>query len=205
MFARKPESEAQWKEIFSDPETAERYAKKSEKTAPMMYGAFLKELAAIMSSISPGSADTALNVLDVGAGPGILTAMIAQQYPNAKITALEPAPSMITVARDYIKQKEIQDRVRFVTGDAMNSSDLQELGTFDLACCVYTLHFFKQPEHAIHNILDVIKDGGTLHFFDMRRVWWLAWMPGNDTFRRSLKASYTPREVRDILERAGIS
>lgn len=208
MFARKPESEEEWNAVFSDPATAQRYARKSEKTAPMMYGAFLNELAALVSSLSspsPGSAREALHVLDVGAGPGVLTSMVAAHYPHAQITALEPSPSMIAAGEEYIKQKGLAERVRFAAGNAMSRNDLHPLGTFDLVYCVYTLHFFKQPEQAIHNLLGLLNAEGALCFFDMQRVWWLAWMPGNDTFRRSLRASYTPREVRAIFERAGIS
>jgi ubiquinone/menaquinone biosynthesis C-methylase UbiE len=196
MFERNTEYLHDYEGTFADEETVRRYSEKSEEHIGQMYGGFLKQLAPLNRGES---------WLDVGAGPGILTASVAQQYPRAQITALEPSEPMVAFGKTHVAEKELQDRISFVVGGADNEAVLETTGPFDLIYSCYTLHFFHDPERCIHNLLGRLNEGGTLFFYDIQRAWWLAWVPLHNAFFRSLRAAYVLPEVREIMQRAGIA
>ena len=54
-------------------------------------------------------------VLDLGAGTGILSAMIAEAFPKSRLTLFDVTPEMLMIARARLKP--LGKRVRFVTAD----------------------------------------------------------------------------------------
>jgi tRNA (cmo5U34)-methyltransferase len=56
------------------------------------YGAALAQL--------PAERDDALDVLDLGAGTGLLSALVAHAYPRARFVLVDLAPDMLAVARE---------------------------------------------------------------------------------------------------------
>jgi tRNA (cmo5U34)-methyltransferase len=54
-------------------------------------------------------------LLDLGAGTGFLSAMIAEAFPKARLTLFDLTPEMLAIAR--IRLKSLGKRVRFVTAD----------------------------------------------------------------------------------------
>jgi SAM-dependent methyltransferase len=46
--------------------------------------------------------------------------------------------------------------------------------------------------------------GGILLIHDLKRVWWLYWIPSQEGFITSIRAAYTPAEIRDLLTRMGV-
>jgi ubiquinone/menaquinone biosynthesis C-methylase UbiE len=189
MFERKPEMHEE--EFFASRERARAYAGMAEKSG-FMYRDFLKGLAAL---------EPAGRVLDVGAGPGVLASLVAQQHPEVHITALEVSDQMVEAGREYVAQKGHQERIQFVQGNAANQEVVRGLGTFDLVYCTYTLHHFKAPERVLKNLLSVVQDPGTLHIYDLRRVWWLYWIPLRSGFIDSIRAAYVASEVQDLAQR----
>jgi len=53
-------------------------------------------------------------VVDLGCGPGHLTAMLAQRWPGARVVGVDDSPAMIEAARAH----EAASRVEFVLADA---------------------------------------------------------------------------------------
>jgi len=182
--------------FFSDPQNVLHYANKARRTARFMYSTCLSEIATLNISGC---------YLDVGAGPGVLATLVAQQHPDVQITALEPAPQMVSYGKDYVTEQGLADRITFVTGNANDPALLNTLGTFDLVYCTYTLHFFQQPETVIHNLLNTLNTGGILYFFDLRRVEWITRLPLNSGTLNAIRTSYDIAEVQAILQRAGIA
>ena len=64
----------------------------------------------------------------------------------------------------------------------------------------YALHHWEDAETVIGNLLRATADGGTLLIHDLRRVWWLYWVPSREGFFTSIRAAYTPEEARDLLD-----
>ncbi len=142
--------------------------------------------------------------LEVGAGPAILTAIVAQAIPQVNITAIELSPDMITVAREEVESQGVGDRIDFVEGDAADAALLDRLGKFDLVYSNYSLHHWDEPEMVIKNLLRAVAPGGVLFIHDLKRVWWLYWIPLREGFFTSIRAAFIPEEIRDLLTKAGV-
>lgn len=56
------------------------------------------------------------SLLDVGAGPGTYTIAFLKDHPETRATVFD-LPPVIDVARIYVEQEELQDRVSFVEGN----------------------------------------------------------------------------------------
>jgi tRNA (cmo5U34)-methyltransferase len=63
----------------------------------------------------PFDRDAQIDVLDLGAGTGLLAALIADVYTGARITLVDVAPEMLARARDRFAADP--DRVRFAVSD----------------------------------------------------------------------------------------
>ena len=188
MFKRKVEIHQE--EAFEGLESARRYAESAQKST-RRYLAFLERLETL---------GIEGRYLDVGAGPGILTGLVARKFPQVEITALEPSEAMVSVGQDYLKSQGLQDRIDYVLGDAADETLIQSLGTFDLIFSTYTLHHWEQPRRVIDNLLAARADDGLLFLHDLRRVWWLYWIPVQNGFFQSIRGAYMPAEIEELLQ-----
>jgi SAM-dependent methyltransferase len=175
-------------------ESARRYAEMAERL-PVQYKGFLKELKAL---------GIKSRYLEIGPGPGVLAAIIAQDNPDIQITGVELSPNMASVAREHVGRKGLGGRVQFVVGDAEDEDLINALGKFDLVYGTYTLHHWKDPKKVIRNLTSAVADGGVLYLYDLRRVWWLYWVPIHNGFWHSIRAAYVAREVRRMFQELGI-
>ena len=191
MFKRKSESNQD--EFFSSIDDARNYAESAKKSM-MRYKAFLANL-------------QSLNIkgkyLEVGVGPGVLTVEIARTYPGVEITALELLPDMVTVGREYVAENKLDNRIKFVVGDVEDEKFLHSLGEFDLVYSTYSLHHWANPDKAIINLYSAVNKGGMLYIYDLRRVWWLYWIPIKNGFFNSIRSSYLLDEIRLMLRELG--
>lgn len=188
--------EEKHQEAISGMESAKQYAEMARKSPRMRYRGFLKE---IKSLHIKGK------YLEIGAGVGILTAMIAEEDPDVHITAVEISSDMVTVAQEYIAEKKLQNRIHFVVGDASDEKIVRKLGKFDLVYCTFTMHHWKDPEKVICNLLKAVENKGILFIHDLKRVWWLYWLPIHNGFFDSIRAAYTPSEIKAIFQKLGIN
>ncbi len=73
-------------------------------------------------------------ILDIGAGTGLLSAMLLERYPSATITLLDISEKMLAVARERFRNRE---NVFFRSGD-YSRADLG--GPYDLVCSALSIH-----------------------------------------------------------------
>jgi len=139
--------------------------------------------------------------LDVGAGPGIQAVLVARRNPDVRITALEISSDMVEVGKEYVAREGLEAQIQYVIGDAADSELLDELGQFDLVYSVHSLHHWEHPRHIIENCLGVTADDGTLLIHDLRRVWWLYWVPIHNGLFDSIRAAYVSTELRGMLDK----
>ena len=182
--------------VITGIERARDYAERHKKYAGLMYRDLLMTIKAL--SISG-------RCLDVGAGPGLQAIMVASENPNMSVTAVDLSPDMAAVAGDYIRESRLEDRVSYVVGDVGDEKMLEKLGKFDLVYSTFSLHHWDAPEKSIRNLWKSVADNGMLYLYDFKRIGWLCSLSLKMNEMKSMKASFTPDEVRSMFKRLGVS
>ena len=85
-------------------------------------------------------------------------------------------------------------------GDAADSELVQSLGTFDLIYSTYPLHHWENPGKVIENLMASLTEDGVLFLHDLRRVWWLYWIPSQSGFFKPIRGAYIAPEIEDLLK-----
>ncbi len=187
--------EEQQNEAFTGIENARKYAEEAEKSSKMRFGGFLKRL-------------NNLNIdgkyLEIGAGSGVLAAMIAKNNKDIDITAIEPSPDMITVANEYIEKENLTTQIKFIKGNITEDAFLEKLGKYDLIYSTLSLHHWDDPKKTIMNLMKLLNENGALMIFDLKRVWWLYWVPSQSGFYKSIRAAYIKHELEEMLSSINI-
>jgi ubiquinone/menaquinone biosynthesis C-methylase UbiE len=144
--------------------------------------------------------------LEIGCGPGYQTARVADNHPESRIQALEPSAEMIAIAKSYLKQQGLANRVGFTQGTAEDEKTVGSLGQFDLIYSTFSLHHWKDPVRAIRNLHDALGDEGVLLIHDFERHWLTYYFPVRRRgLAESLRASFTAHEIATIADQAGLN
>jgi len=183
-------------EAISDIDNARKYAERHKKYAGLMYRGILKDIKANHISGS---------YLEMGAGPGLLAVMVARQNPEINITAIDLSPDMATVANEYISKNGLENRIRYLAGDVNDEEMLQRLGKFNFVYSTFSMHDWKAPENSLRNLWNRVEDKGMLYIYDFKRIGWLCFLPLRSREIESMRASYSPNEIRGIFRKIGIT
>ena len=93
-------------------------------------------------------------VLDVGCGPGALTAELVNQAGPAAISAVEPSASFVAAARDRLPGVDI----RRSAAEQLPFPD----GAFDAAMAQLVVHFMADPVAGLREMGRVTRPGGVV-------------------------------------------
>ncbi len=132
-------------------ETAQQYEEGRRRLIPCydeFYGTVMKLLA------FPKGAH--IRVLDLGAGTGILSHMIAEAFPNARITLVDISSEMLALAKESLGT---DPRLRYMQA---NIALLALPGEFDAVVSGLAIHHLKDDEkHALYgDIHEALAPGG---------------------------------------------
>jgi SAM-dependent methyltransferase len=150
---------------------------------------------------SAATLDSRTRVLDVGAGTGALTRIIANA--GAIVTALEPSQGMLDEARKAAAAQPARGCIHFTLGDA-HEGDLFASASFDLIVSRQAVCYFADPLRAFANWRDWLTDDGTIIVVDglwSRNGW------GDDALvdRLPLSCLQTRATMAYLLEKSGFA
>ena len=97
-------------------------------------------------------------VVDVGAGNGALTFLLARLRPDIDVTGVDVTPELVAAGNEEARNRNLS-AVRFVTGDALQL-DFPD-SSFDAAVCQTLLVHLAKPERAVSEMARVLRPGGT--------------------------------------------
>lgn len=177
-------------------ESVLKYARGHKKYAGIMYRGMVKRV---------GKLKRTGRFLEMGAGPGFLSVMLAREYPDITVTAVDLSPDMAEVANEYIIENKLAKRISYLTGDVNDRELMQRLGRFDFVYSTFSVHHWKDPENAILNLWNAVGEGGVLYIYDFRRPWLLGSLPFKDGSIDSMRAAFSPDEIKDVLKKTGIT
>jgi SAM-dependent methyltransferase len=100
-----------------------------------------------------------ISVLDVGCGPGTITAELAELVAPGRVTALEQTETALDLARAEIARRGLTG-VDFVVGD-VHALDFPD-GTFDVVHAHQVLQHVADPVAALREMRRVTKPGGVV-------------------------------------------
>ncbi len=100
-----------------------------------------------------------LRILDVGCGPGTITAGLAGRVPGGHVTGIDTAPEVVELARELARGGG-RDNLDFTTGDvyALDYPD----GTFDVVHAHQVLQHLGDPVKALTEMRRVTRPGGLI-------------------------------------------
>ena len=136
--------------------TQERFAKTAERVAALQDARAAELEEKVLRFVSPTGDE---RVLDSGSGPGALAFALAPHV--REVVAVDVVPALLEQGR---RRADRFPNVSFVEGDATNLPF--ELGAFDLAGSLRTLHHIARPELAVAELVRVTRPGGRVLVVD---------------------------------------
>ena len=109
-------------------------------------------VAYLLPHLSPG-----LTLLDVGSGPGTITADLAERVAPGRVTALEVSEETAALTRDELDRRDVAHAtVRVGDVHALPFPD----DTFDVVHAHQVLHHVADPVQALREMARVARPGG---------------------------------------------
>lgn len=104
-------------------------------------------------------------ILDLAAGTGDWSLLLARRFPDARITGVDLSPEMLAAARRKAERRGLADRIRFEEGDAerLTAAD----GAFDLVTVGFGVRNFARLEQCLREMHRVLRAGGTLAVLEL--------------------------------------
>ncbi|MEU0376449.1 class I SAM-dependent methyltransferase [Streptomyces cyaneofuscatus] len=99
-------------------------------------------------------------VLDIGSGPGVVTCLLAEVFPEAEVVAVDPTPALLERTEARALRLGLSDRVRPL--EAGLPQDADRLGEADLIWAGNSLHHMGDQRAALAGFAGLLRPGGTV-------------------------------------------
>ncbi|MET9696332.1 class I SAM-dependent methyltransferase [Streptomyces sp. NPDC006529] len=139
-----------------------------------------------------GALRPGMSVLDVGCGPGTITADLAELVAPGRVTAVDAAEDVVAQARAYAQERGLRDIV-FATAD-VHALDFPD-DSFDVVHAHQVLQHVGDPVRALREMRRVCRPGGIVaaRDADYAAMTWFPGVPGlddwQDLYRRVARAN----------------
>ncbi|NHZ64138.1 class I SAM-dependent methyltransferase [Massilia genomosp. 1] len=172
--------------------------------------AYLKPAKRILSYCNDSNRD----LFEVGTGTGLLSLYVGGKRPEHIISSVEENVTLLEVAEENLSLSV------WCTAPSNIEFELCKLHKFpfanasaDIVYSFSSMHLWKKPVETLKEISRICKPGGVVLLFDTNRhaeeghiTFVLQFVKeGANEFMDSLRASYSPREVKDLLAQAGLA
>jgi len=151
-----------------------------------------REKAAVLDAVAPFTDE---RVLEVACGTGRFSVMLAER--GADVTGIDISGAMLGQAREKARAAGVADAVKFMRGDAARLPFPDD--AFDVTFAIRFFHLADTPETFLAEMRRVTRGEILFDTFDARSArslyTWLLPMGSR---------LYTPTEVRDLVEGAGL-
>ncbi|MGW1410493.1 class I SAM-dependent methyltransferase [Streptomyces sp. NPDC002403] len=99
-------------------------------------------------------------VLDIGSGPGVITCLLAEVFPEAEVVAVDGTPALLERTRGHAERLGLGDRVR--THEADLPEGLAGLAEADLIWVGNALHHMGDQRAVLAGFAALLRPGGTV-------------------------------------------
>lgn len=155
-------------------------------------------------------------MLDIGTGPGHIPLLVVDRLVDCSVVAVDLAPAMLAIAARHLAGSPHRDRVELRLGDAkaLDAAD----GSFDTVFSNTILHHMHDPRPFLREAARVLRPGGALLIRDLYRPASQAAVDalvaahaatagptGRELLRASLRAAFTPDELRALADECGLA
>lgn len=137
----------------------EEFARQAESLSVAAAFTDAEVLENIRGAVAP---TTAMTILDVGCGPGIVSAALAAHA--REVVAFDITPEMLEKARQRCREAGVRN-VRLALGRAEQLPFAD--GSFDAVVTRLTLHHFPDPQRAVEEMVRAMRPGGRLVVADV--------------------------------------
>ncbi len=120
------------------------------------YQRFMGRWSEPLAGVFLGSADLGVTgqVLDVGCGPGVLTAVLVDRYGAPAVAAIDPSPSFVAATQARFPGLDVRQGV----AEALPYDD----DSFDAALAQLVVHFMSDPVAGFRDMGRVTRPGGVV-------------------------------------------
>lgn len=111
-------------------------------------------------------------VLDVGAGPGIVSQALAGMVgETGRVLGIDNSPPMVTRAQERARGVTDGAQVTQLHHDVLTAPLPDEHGLFDFAYCRFVCQHVSDHERLLRNVTESLRPGGTLCAVDVDADW----------------------------------
>lgn len=172
------------------------------------------ERLAVLCGGDPGG-----RLVDLGCGPGNISIRLARRWPQASVLGLDGAPRMLALARERAAAEPgLAARLQFQQGLLPLADPGPLAAAFSALVSNSLLHHLHDPAVLWQAVAQLAAPGAFVYVQDLRRpaspaavdALVAAQMEGapevlRHDYRASLHAAFTPEEVQQQLEQAGLA
>ncbi len=138
----------------------------------------------------PGNKD-GYDYLEVGPGHGLFMAFVSQDERCASLTGYDLSPSSLEDTKEALLKMKIKREVNLLEQDIVKAEELTE--QFDSIVCSEVLEHTEEPERALVNMHDALRQGGRLFLH----------VPINSPAPDHIYLWRKPEEIEDMVKRNG--
>ncbi|MFJ8310418.1 MULTISPECIES: class I SAM-dependent methyltransferase [unclassified Streptomyces] len=99
-------------------------------------------------------------ILDIGSGPGVVSCLLAEAFPEAEVVAVDSTPALLERTRERAQRLGVAGRVRTLKAEVPGQID--ELGQADLIWMGNSLHHIGDQRAALAALAGLLRPGGAL-------------------------------------------